>query len=322
MSSFAPESRKLSRRHALAAVALGLTAQSRGQAADSWPPKLCVFSKHFQWTDWKETAALSKEVGFDGVDLTVRQGGHVLPERVEDDLPKVAEITRSAGLELPMITAGIVDARSPHAEAIVKTASRLGIRYYRWGGFVYSENKSIADQLADLRPRVKDLADLNREYNICAMYHTHSGVGQVGASIWDLWYVLKDFDSRYVGVNYDIGHATVEGGLGGWIHSARLTAPMMRGVALKDFRWGIGSKGNWAPMWCAPGQGMVNFSRFFGMIKKAGYTGPVQVHFEYPELGGADSGKTAMSISKVQFLSILRRDLAFYRKQLQQAGAA
>jgi len=232
--------RGIPRRDLLAAISaatlLGGSAQPAPSATEG-PLKISIFSKHFQWTNCGEMAAIAKDIGFDGVDLTVREGGHVLPERVEQDLPKAAEDIRKAGLELPMITAEIVDARSPHAETILKTASRLGIRYYRWGGFVYNGSKSIPDQLAEFKTRVKDLAGINKEYDVCAMYHTHSGIDRMGASIWDLWYLLKDFDSRYVGVNYDVGHATVEGGYGGWISTTRVTAPMMRGVAVKDFRW-------------------------------------------------------------------------------------
>jgi len=314
--------RAISRRELLAAMSattfLGGCVQP-APTASTGPLKISVFSKHFQWTNCQEMAAIAKDVGFDGIDLTVRQGGHVLPERVEEDLPKAAEAIRKAELELPMITAEIVDTRSPHAEAILKTASRLGIRYYRWGGFLYTAAKSIPDQLADFKTRVKDLADLNREYNVCAMYHTHSGIDRVGASIWDLWYILKDFDSRYVGVNYDIGHATVEGGYGGWINSTRVTAPMMRGVAVKDFRWGVSANGHWQPLWCRLGQGMVDFAKFFTMLKAARFSGPFQLHYEYPELGGADAGETKISISTETFISILRRDLAYVQNHLKQA---
>ena len=313
---------RMLRRDFLAAISA--TTVLGGRVEPAWsaaagPLKISVFSKHFQWTNCQEMAAIAKDVGFDGIDLTVRKGGHVLPERVEEDLPKAAEAIHKAGLELPMITADIVDTRSPHAEAVLKTASRLGIRHYRWGGFVYTAAKSIPDQLAEFKMRTKDLTDLNKEYDVCAMYHTHSGVDRMGASIWDLWYILKDFDSRYVGVNYDIGHATVEGGYGGWISSTRVTAPMMRGVAVKDFRWGINSKGHWQPQWCQPGQGMVDFGKFFVMLKAARFSGPSQLHYEYPQLGGADAGQNSMSISRETFISILRRDLTYMRDQLKLA---
>lgn len=286
--------------------------------------KICIFSKHFQWTDLKETAEIAKQVGFDGVDITLRGGGHVLPARVKDDLPKAVEIIRKVGLDVPMFTSAILNASTPYAADMLKTASSLGIRHYRWGGLRYDNKRTPQEQLEALKPAVKDLAALNKEYNICGMYHTHSGFAELGASIWDLWYLLKDLDPRYIGVNYDVGHATVEGGFGGWISTTRATAtptnPMMRGIALKDFKWGTDAKGQWRPQWCGMGQGMVDFRKFFSLLRESAFDGPVQLHFEYPELGGADTGKTSMSITKDKFISILRRDLEFTRRLMQQAG--
>jgi sugar phosphate isomerase/epimerase len=312
------------RRDVLAAMAGGIAAAGLSRAAAETPEadtklKICVFSKHFHWTDWQETAAMAAELGFDGVDLTVREAGHVLPAKVEQDLPKAVEIIRKAGLAVPMITAGIVDTSSPHAEAILRTASGLGIRYYRWGGLRYTYDRALAGQLEELKPKVNALAQMNEKYKICAMYHTHSGLGQVGAPIWDLWYLIKDLDPRYTGVNYDVGHATVEGGFSGWIDSLNLVEKHLRGIALKDFKWGKNAKGDWAPQWCAPGEGMVNFPRFFQMIKAAKFSGPVQMHYEYPGLGGADSGRDKLTIPKEQLASILRRDLQFIKAQMRKA---
>jgi sugar phosphate isomerase/epimerase len=305
----------LSRRELLAAAAPALAA---AQGAPG-PLKLCIFSKHFHWTNWQETAAMSAEIGFDGVDLTVRPGGHVLPESVERDLPKAVETIRKVGLEVAMITAGIVDAQSPHAEAILRSAAGLGIRCYRWGGFPYSYDRPIAAQLEELKPRVRALADLNARYNICAMYHTHSGLRQVGASIWDIWLLVKDHDPRHVSINYDVGHATVEGGFGGWINSAHLCGPHLRGVALKDFLWGKNAKGQWQPQWCAAGAGMVNYAGFFEILKTARFQGPVQMHYEYPGLGGADNGSNKLGIDKARFVAILKRDLTYVKGLMRQA---
>src|SRR5580765_3339715 len=93
-----------------------------GSPSASGPP-IVYFSKHLQWLDWEPMVAPAAELGFDGIDLTVRKGGHIQPERVKEDLPKVAKIVRKAGLEIPMITAGIVDANSPDAESIIRAAS-------------------------------------------------------------------------------------------------------------------------------------------------------------------------------------------------------
>jgi len=283
-------------------------------------PKICIFSKHLQWLGIDDAAMLAAEAGYDGVDLTVREGGHVTPERASDDLPRAVEAVRKAGLDVPMITSGIVDAHSPHTEAVLRTASALNIRYYRWGGFPLDASKSIPQQIEDDKRQVRDLAALNDEFGECAMYHTHSGTGVLGASIWDLYLLLKDFNANRVGVNFDIGHATVEGGLGGWINSASLIAPMMRGVALKDFYWEKTANGQWEPRWCPIGQGMVRFVPFFEFLRMKNFSGPVQLHFEYPELAGANDGKRGIGISRKEFVDIVRRDLASTRALMVQAG--
>ncbi len=298
-----------SRRQFLAAA----LASSQAQAAS--PYEFSVFSKHLHFLSWSEMAAAAKEIGFDGIDLTVRKAGHVLPERAAEDLPKAKEAIERAGLKLTMITSDVVDVTSPFAVAVLRTAAKLGVKYYRWGGFRYQENgKSPTDQLAELRPKVKELAALNRELGLCAMYHTHSGLNQIGASMWDLWMLLKDHDPAQVSFNYDIGHATVEGGLGGWVHSARLAAPFTRGVALKDFRWEKGLKG-WRVQWCPIGDGMVQFDKYFQMMKASGFRGPLQVHYEY-DLGGADKGLTKITIESMRVFAAMRKDLVALKSLL------
>jgi sugar phosphate isomerase/epimerase len=312
----------LSRRELLAAAAAASSPNLAAAASHDKRFTVCAFSKHFQWTDVKGAAETIKELGYEGVDLTVRPAGHVLPERVKDDLPKAAEVISKAGLKFAMITSDIVDTKTPHAEAVLSTLSSLRIRHYRWGGFRYDLKRSIPDQLTEFKARVKDLAAMNKQYGVTAMYHTHSGVTQVGASMWDLYLLLKDFDTDAVSANYDIGHATVEGGFGGWIHSSRLLLPYTRGVAIKDFKWTQNEKGAWIPGWCPLGDGMVNFRQFLPMLKESGFSGPLQLHMEYPELGSAANGKRESSVPKDKLLAMMRRDIARLTGLLRNSGMA
>lgn len=314
--------RAYSRRALLAGAAAAVSAPRARAQAPASPLKISVFSKHFHWTGIPEAARMAAEIGFDAVDLTVRKAGHVLPERVAEDLPRAVEAVRKAGLEVQMITTEIVDVRTPHAAGVLRAAKSLGIRYYRWGGFRWDAARPYPAQLGDFEARSRDLAAMNKEFGVCAMYHTHSGVGQFGASIWDLWAILHRLDNHYVGVNYDVGHATVEGGLGGWISTTRMTAGMMRGIALKDFYWGKNARGEWQPQWCALGEGMVNFSRFFSMIKEQRFHGPIQLHYEYPEMGAAHAGSNKLDIAREKFIAIMKRDLARVRALMKDAHAA
>jgi len=330
---------KMSRRSLLLAAAMSSAFQSLAiSSADAEPMatapgklKICVFSKHLQWANVKEAAAVAKEIGYDGVDLTVRAGGHVLPERVEADLPAAVETIRRAGLEVPMITTDITVGASAKTDAVLKTAGQLGIHRYRWGGLKYRADQGIAEQLVELKPKMRSLAELNRKYQVCGMYHTHSGPGLVGGPIWDLWLLFRELDPRWMGINYDIGHATVEGGYGGWLASSRLVKDYMRGIALKDFLWAkneagsthsdpydksLSVEGAYVPHWCPIGNGMVNFDGFFSVVKANQFSGPVQLHFEYPGLGGAQNGSKKLGIPKQQLIDTMRKDLIAVKERM------
>jgi sugar phosphate isomerase/epimerase len=196
--------------------------------------KVAVFSKHLQFLAGDSLAAGVAELGFDGLDITVRKGGHVEPAQVSQDLPALAATLSRHGLEVPMVTTDIVAAETPFAEDILKTMARLGIRNYRFGAFKWEARQPYDVQLERMKPRLAKLAALNTKYQACAMYHTHSGAGLVGASIWDLYILMKELDPKAMGVNYDVGHATIEGGLGGWIDSFKISGAGLVGASIWD----------------------------------------------------------------------------------------
>jgi sugar phosphate isomerase/epimerase len=310
--------------HALAPTAFAQSAAL--QPASPRKLKLSLFTKLFQWTDLKQTASIARDLGFDALDITVRPKGHVLPERVATDLPAAVDVVRAAGLQVSMISTEIKSVDSPYAEAILATASRLGIRHYRWGGLTYKPNTGIAQQLQSLKPQIRALAQLNQTHEICGMYHTHSGPNMIGGPIWDLWLLLQDLDPRWIGMNYDIGHATVEGGFGGWQTSTELAANSMRGIALKDFRWPAKKPAeklsDYQPEWCPIGEGIVDFHAFFTLVKASSFDGPIQMHFEYPAFGGAENGETTLHIPRPQLIAAVRKDLTYIREVLHQLDLA
>jgi sugar phosphate isomerase/epimerase len=302
------ESGGISRRTVLAGAGLLAASAAKIKAAPTGKLKVAIFSKHLQFVKGDALPRLAAEIGFDAIDITVRKGGHVEPERVRQELPGLVALIRKYGLEVPMITTDIVDTTTPYTEDILRTMADLGIRHYRWNNFRYVNDKPIIAQLQALRPAVAKLADLNKKYQVSAMYHTHSGVNLVGASFWDLHILMDGMDPNAVGVNFDIGHATVEGGLGGWINNFRVVTDRLRGVAVKDFLWGKNAKGDWQPQWKPLGEGMVRFPQFFKMLAASGFDGPLQMHFEYP-LG-----------TPAQTAEYMKRDLATLRGYLAQVN--
>ncbi len=304
---------------AAAGFAAGTAAAPLSATASSGPLKISIFSKHLRFLEGEALAAGAVEIGCDGVDLAVRKGGHIEPEHVARELPAMAEVFRAHKLALPMLTTDIVDADTPYAEDILRSMREQGIAYYRWGGFKYDYGRPLGPQLEALKPRVARLAALNQRYGATAMYHTHSGVGVVGAPIWDIDFVVKDFDANAVAVNYDIGHATIEGGFGGWIDSFYFTQPHLRGIAVKDCMWEKDANGKWRSAFVPMGTGMVQFPKFFQMVKQSGFNGPLQIHFEYP-LGGAENGKTQLTMPPQEVLAAMKRDVSQLRRYLKDAA--
>lgn len=249
---------------------------ARRAVAEVKKPMICVFSKHLQYLDYPALAAKCRELGLEGIDLTVRSGGHVLPERVEEDLPKAVEAIRAEGLEVPMITTRYKRASDAHCETVLKTASALDIPYFRIGDHSYDADRSLPAQMQEVAEDLKTLAALCAQYDMTAGYHNHSGFNRVGAPLWDLYRIFEMVNSPRIGSNFDLGHTVVEGAYGDWDISTRLMAPQVKMVAVKDFVF-EGNRPKWVPL----GEGIVPVRDMLRHLHDADFTGPISLHFEY-----------------------------------------
>ncbi len=275
-----------------------------------------IFSKNLHWLNYNEMAAAAVEMGFDGIDLTVRPEGHVIPERVADDLPKAIEAVKKAGLNVYMITTAITDAESPLAESILKTASSLGVSYYRMGWIQYDSKISMDDNLKSIQKRLRLLAELNKKYNMEGHYQNHSGTS-FGSPIWDLWMVLKELNSPWIRSQYDVLHAVVEGA-NSWTLGLNLLKPYIGTLDIKDFRWG--QKDGKSVSEVVPlGEGVIDYKKYFKLIKEYNIEVPFSMHYEYP-LGGAENGAKVISMRKDEVLSSMRKDLELLKKLMTEAG--
>ena len=272
--------------------------------------KICIFSKHLQWLDYEQMAKTAREIGFDGIDLTVRPRGHVLPERVREDLPRAVHAAKVEGLDVPMMATAITDPTDPLTERILATASQAGVRYYRMGYYRYEDSRTIHQTLNEAKPKLRDLVAMNKHYNIVGTYQNHAGARYVGAPLWDLDVLFGDLDTRWIGCQFDIRHATVEGGMA-WPTNFRLMSRYINTIVAKDFRW-TQTDGAWKAENCPLGEGMVDFPGYFNMLKKAGFAVPMSVHLEYP-IGGAEHGARRLTGDKQQVIGAMRKDLRFLR---------
>lgn len=264
-------------------------------------PSICAFTKPFNSLSFEELADRIAEAGFTGIEAPIRRGGYIEPSQVEDRLPELVEALRKRDLEITVMASDIDDPNDPMTEKVLRAAAILGIQRYRMNYLMYDLKRPVIDQLNEWRPRFRDLAALNHELGIRAVYQNHSCWGKLhsggkllGATIWDLKQVLEGIPVDRIGVAFDIRHATVEGGTS-WPITFNMIRPNIDTVYVKDFRW-VEGKVQDVPL----GEGHVS-PEFFRLLADSGFRGPISLHEEYldhtrPELVS-------------QHLSALKKDL-------------
>lgn len=248
----------------------------------------------------------------EGFDLTVRPGGKVEPERVESELPALVEAAEKSKLSVDMMVTGIVSADDPFTERVLKTASSLGIKYYRLGWFSYNFNSGIWQSLEQYRAILKNIASLNMKYNIHGGYQNHSGT-RIGAPVWDLHELLRGLPPEFLGSQYDVRHATVEGA-NTWILGMHLISEHIRTLAIKDFTWKT-VNGKPQAVTVPLGEGIVDWELFFKTLKELNIAGPITLHVEYPLL---EKGEEKLSLNQQQGIIVkkLKKDMDFLKGYL------
>jgi sugar phosphate isomerase/epimerase len=140
----------------------------------------------------------------------------------------------------------------------------------------------------------------------------------VGASVWDIWYLLKGLDPKWSGIQFDIRHAMVEGGLS-WKVDYKLIKDYAKCSITKDFVWEKNNDGIWKVKNTPIGKGMVDFSAYFKMYKSFGLEGPISMHIEYDMFHGKEE-----EFSKTQKMTYaeksLRHDLEAVKNYMKEAG--
>jgi sugar phosphate isomerase/epimerase len=293
----------MTRRTFLAAAALSA---APAQAAPARPGPLCFFSKHLPGLSPREMARRLRGAGYGGIELTVRPGGHVLPEKVATDLPKAIADIRAEGLAVPIVATAFTTADDRTAAPILAAAAKAGVSLVRPGWYTYAGG-DVRQELKQAGQKLAGLAALAARHRVALAYQNH--VGNLGAAVWDLDALVAGLDPRWAGVYFDIRHAAAEGTGGSWKTALQLVAARVKVFSVKDFYWKRGDKGAPIAVDCAMGEGLVDTRAPLEILAKAGFRGPITVFNEY-EQGGED-----------KVLAAAARDLVYLQARIAEAYA-
>ncbi len=277
-------------------------------AAGVRPGPVCLFSKHLPMMKPGPMAKACKALGFGGIDLTVRPGGHVEPKVVEAELPGAVEAIRAEGMAVPLVTTELLEASDPTARPILKAAGKLGVPLFKPGYYKYAY-QDVRRELREAGGKLRGLCEVARREKVQLGFHNHGEM--LGGAVWDAIEIVGPLDARWAGYYFDTRHAFAEGGQSAWKLASHLVGPRCKAVSVKDFHWEKTSKG-WTIRKVPLGQGMVDVAGIFTILARYGFAGPISLHLEYDIEGGADG-----------VLKAAERDLGVLNKKLAEVyGAA
>jgi sugar phosphate isomerase/epimerase len=308
----------MTRRKALGAIGTGaaigaaLASKALGQAAVEklggpkagvaksarTTPLVCAYSKNLAKVPYAELGLIAGQVGYDGVDLTVMDGGHVNPHITNVDLVRAIESVRGANLEVPMISTTLTTINDGTAYPIIAITGHTDVHLYRLGFWPWGP-ADPQQRLAQVRNDLMSLMLAGQRYEMIALLPNHAG-GFVGESVWDAQMLIGNMDPAWIGYYFDPSQ-TQE-----WESALRMALPRVKAVAVQDFYWEKTGT-TWVRKMCPMGEGMIDWGLFFRILAQAKFAGPLSIHFEY---------------AAQDELGALTKDLEFVRKQIQSAWPA
>lgn len=191
------------------------------------------------------------------------------------DAPRIRELTRGAGLEMPSLGTYVNCAALADVETAMKGAALLGAKQLRVNLPAYDATRPFAPQWDRARAQCREVAALAKQYGVRALAELHMGTLAPGAGACAE--LFRDLDPERVGVIFDAGNLAIEGFEPYPMGLDRL-GPLLAHVHLKNVRWeSAGRRPDGSAAWrCAQApmdEGIVDIAHLLRCLRAAGYDG-------------------------------------------------
>src|SRR6187399_1154437 len=270
-----------------------------------------IWSRHVQWvrtraqTDadpYGTGVAVGEAIragGYTGVDLTVRDDGHVRPPLVATNLPLMLQGIRSTGAVCTMIGVNFGPPSDPtntgwiasqFVHEILSVAGANGITKYRYnnaGNTVPSFPANTFGQqmttlLDGVRLNHRRLAAINAQYGgLCGVAHTHAS--NIGTTVEPYAYSMQGIDPKLIGINLAIGHVATAAPGTAWQIMMRRWMPNIKCTAIEDLRATVNATTGalsisrvQPPGATGTGGGVINWATFYSLLRLGGYSGAAE----------------------------------------------
>jgi sugar phosphate isomerase/epimerase len=231
--------------------------------------KHCAFTVLLPDRNLEETFDLLARLGYDGVELRVKDDYHVAPGRVLSFGERLKALTARTGLEIPVLATYLsVDER----EALVpvfEAADLLGATGVRVSlGSPLDGTRSYWEVLAEAQRGVEALVEVIAPFRAKALFEIHFRTAICSPSL--AYLLLKPFDPARVGVIYDPANMIVEG-REDWALGLDLLGDYLGHVHVKNTAWY--RDGGWEWRWEELEEGIVDWKEMIRNLAARGYAG-------------------------------------------------
>ena len=246
--------------------------------------QLVRFTKFWEDLSVRQLGERAHELGYDGLDLAVRDGHAINSDNMTDELPGAVHAWRELGVDCPMISSStdLTDPEATDAIALFEAAAAAGVPRIKIGYFKFNPGASFEELWSLARRRLEGFERLSRKTGVQALYHTHSGQC-LGSNCAGMRHLLQDYDPAHVGAYVDLGHLAING------EDVQMGLAMLRdrlsAIGGKDARHFPDQRpdrrANFADGFVLLGQGAAEWPEAIALLKAWGFTGPITVHTEY-----------------------------------------
>ena len=237
-----------------------------------------------------EVVSFLKRYGYDGIEWSLGVRNYLSDKNIETKLRReaseVKRIFQNEGLEIISLTPGLLltDIRYKGLyEFAFRLAQGLGtdklrlfpapyVRYYNPSTedhAKYSGKRTYQNLYQETIDCLKQIIEVGKGSGIKIVLETHDGY--IGCSPSLMYNIVSKFPVSEVGVLFDPENMLREG-REGWRMSFELLGDYLSYFHLKDGGW-IKEKKEWKYTKFPLGEGLVNYRKLFGALKRTGFSG-------------------------------------------------
>ncbi len=253
-------------------------------------PDIIVFTKPWPELEPTELVAVAKNLDVDGIELPVRPGFQVTPEQAETKLPEAARILADNGLKIESV-AGSAE------ERIVVACAKAQVPLIRIMVRIPPE-RGYFDVIDETRATLDSLESTLRDAGVVIGIQNHCD-RFIGSAI-GLYQLVEPLASDTVGIILDPAHCALDGepiDMAIDITRDRLSLVNLKGAFKRRINGVNSVEARWRTEWCTARDAGYSWSETIGLLRNAGYEGPLCLPVEYsdPETGKLMEGDAVLT---------------------------